>query len=694
MSRFLALAFLSLAVTANGTPRPLSDIVADAERFSVAVDLPRMESSVEDVEATTATTLARGAAALDQIAAQDPDSVSFDSTFGALDRLHRMFGDASQRLSLVRSTHPDQAVREAAASAVVELGNWWVGIDYHEGLYRILQTYVRQGETLDGQRARFVDEVMRDYRRAGLALPADERVVVEQLRKELNELTNTFEMNIAEAETALVFSADELAGAPDLLLSSPGVRQADGTYRVLANMTWHALAVLENCRVAETRKRVSIARGQLAREKNVALLTNIVALRAELAGRLGYGSWADFRTEIQMSGSARTAEKFERDLVAGLDEKFIAERETLRALKAQETGQPRAQLEPWDVAYYTEQLKHRRYSVDAEALRVYFEYTATLHGMFRTFERIFGLEFTQVEAESAWAPDVTLHLVSDAGTGEPLGLFYMDMFPRAGKYNHFACFPIRTGGPLENGRYALPVVSLVCNFPPPAPDQPSLLKHDDVVTLFHEFGHVLHALLGRAQFTRFSSFGVPQDFVEAPSQMLESWVWDKDVLDTFAADYRDPSRKVPPEAIAALEAARKATAATFYRRQLSFGLVDLTLHMLPPETNAPDVVTLGNRVLAEIAYPPAPDTAFVAYFGHLSGYDSAYYGYMWSLAIAADLASEFRNAPDGFLDASVGRRLREEIYAAAATRDVNDSIERFLRRARSLEPFLDFVGAK
>jgi thimet oligopeptidase len=266
------------------------------------------------------------------------------------------------------------------------------------------------------------------------------------------------------------------------------------------------------------------------------------------------------------------------------------------------------------------------------------------------------------------------------------------MFPREGKYNHFAEFGLIEGKLLAGGKYQRPTVALICNFPSPAKDQPSLLSHNDVETLFHEFGHAMHSIMTRAQYARFSGTSVPRDFVEAPSQMLENWVWDKKVLDSFAADYRDPLKKIPAEILAKLKEAKLATEGTRYRRQLSFGLTDLTLHTQIHGTNAKEAVPLSNKVLSDVFLAVPPDTAFVAYFGHLMGYDAAYYGYAWADAIAADMATVFERAPGGYFDQAAGRRLRTEIYEPGDSRDVNISIEKFLGRKRSLEPFLKKIG--
>jgi thimet oligopeptidase len=198
--------------------------------------------------------------------------------------------------------------------------------------------------------------------------------------------------------------------------------------------------------------------------------------------------------------------------------------------------------------------------------------------------------------------------------------------------------------------------------------------------------------LTRAKYSRFAGTSVPGDFVEAPSQMLENWVWDKKVLDSFAADYRDPSKKIPEQILDQLKASKLAVEGTFYRRQLSFGLTDLALHTQIHAGNARETVPLSNKIEGDTFFPEPPDTAFVAYFGHLMGYDAGYYGYAWADAIAADMATVFANAPEGFFDEQAGRRLRKEIYEMGDSRDVDISIEKFLGRPRSIDPFLKKIG--
>lgn len=688
-----ALAMLATCSLLQAQPVPLESFQALATQHRASLTLQHYPTTPEEVHARTTEALAAADAGLAALVARPAAEQTFANTFAAVDAINQAIGDLGAMLGTVAQASMVEAVRDAANAATVQLQEWSVGLTYREDLYLVLRAVAAAGPAPDAEAQRLVDFTMRDYRRAGLALPAAERAEVEALQKQLAALNTEFAININQARAPLDFTAAELAGVPASFLESPGVRQPDGTYRVMANITWHAQTVGENATAAETRRRVLTARSNLAREKNVGVLTRLVGLRAEIARRLGYASWADYQIETRMARTGAAAVQFEEQLVAGLEPKYTAELATLRALKAAETGDPAAQLAAWDVAYYTNRLLKDRYAVDTEALRVFFPYQPTVDGMFAIYQRIFGLKFTAVAPPYVWAPGVQLFVVQDAADGAPLGAFYLDMFPREGKFNHFACFPQKLGGVLADGTQDLPVAALICNFPAPSADLPSLLKHNDVVTLFHEFGHVMHAMLTRSRYVAHTGFAVPQDFVEAPSQMLENWVWDPAVLHTFAADYRDPARKLPAETIAALVAARQATEASATRRQLTFGLIDLALHAAPAATASQlDVVRTSNDIFTRVTLPMPEDTAFVAYFGHLAGYDAGYYGYLWAKVLALDMASAFRAAPAGFLDEATGRRLRREVYAVGHTRDVAESVERFLGRPSSQRAFLDYVG--
>ena len=671
---------------------PLAAFQQRAVKYNSIVTVPVFETTPEAVQATADKTIADGNAALDQIGRLKPGEVNFVNTIRQLDDVNYLTGTASDRLGLIEQTSTNAAVRDAATDAIKKLSGWSVGTDYREDVYAAVKAYANTQPGLAGEDKKLFDETLRDYRRAGLDLPKSQRDEVEKLRKQLTALETDFENNVTKATQPLKFTKAELAGVPDAFLAQQGIKTGDDEYTLKANITFHYLMVEDNAKLEATRKKMTVAQYNLAREDNLPLLKKILVLRDDIAHRLGYASFADYATETRMVKNAATAITFLENLKTGLQPKYDAELEEFRQLKIKETGDTNARIYIWDWRYFANELKKTKYNVDAEQLRVYFPMNRVLDGLFTIYQHIFGLKFERVEAPYKWVGDLQLYTVSDAKTGEPLGLFYLDLFPRDGKYNHFAEFGISEGKLLPDGKYQRPVCALVCNFPPPQPDKPSLMSHDEVETIFHEFGHAMHTILTRAKYSRFSGTSVPQDFVEAPSQMLENWAWDKTVLDSFAADYRDPKKKIPADILNQLKASRLATEGTYYRRQLSFGLMDLALHTQIHSTNADDVVPLSNQVLSDVSLPVPPDTAFVAYFGHITGYGAGYYGYAWADAIAADMATAFENSPDGYFDKKTGMRMRNEIYAVGDSRDVNVSIEKFLGRPRSIEPFLKKIG--
>ena len=374
-----------------------ADFQAAANQHQTVLKLVTYPTTPEEVKSIKVAVLKKADAALAALVAQQSAQLNFANTFAAIDALNGSIADTGAMLETVAQSSLSEAIRQSANEANVKLQEWNVSMTYREDLYLLLKSVADAKPTLEAEQQRLVDFIMRDYRRAGLALPVAERAAVEKLQKELAALTTEFSININNARAPLDFTATELAGVPQSFLDSPGVKQADGRYRVMANITWHAQAVSENAINPTTRQRLAFARNNLARDKNIPVLTKLVVLRAAIAQRLGYASWADYQIETRMAKNAATAIKFEEELVAGLDAKFAAELETLRLLKAADLKQSDAQLESWDIGYYTNKLLKDRFAVDTEALRVYFPYQATLEGMFAIYQKIFGLKFTAVE---------------------------------------------------------------------------------------------------------------------------------------------------------------------------------------------------------------------------------------------------------------------------------------------------------
>ena len=672
--------------------KTVDDFQPAAAKANAVLTLPDWEQTPDAIETSMNNAIAKANAALDKIGVQDLSKVTFKSTVVALDDVGYEAANAANKATIIKETNTNPAMRTAAENAVKIYQDWAVGVDYREDVYKAVKAFADTHPKLTGEDEKLFKETMRDYRRAGLELPPDQRKEVEQLRKELSKLGTDFDTNIVNSKAPVMFAKADLDGVPESFLASPGIRTGDDVYTVMANVTWQFNTVEENAKSEATRKQLYVIHDSLAKDKNVAVLNQMLALRNKIALRLGYKSWDDYQTEIKMAKTGMNAEKYINDLVTGSQPKFDSELAELQKLKAADTNDHNARIMVWDWRYYSNQRNKQKYDVDKEALRAYFPFQKVLDGMFSIYQNIFGLKFQKIAAPNKWIDDLQLYLVTDSATDEPLGMFYLDMFPREGKFNHFAEFEIVGGKLLPDGKYQRPTVALLCNFPPANGDTPSLMTHQDVETLFHEFGHCLHTIVTRAKYGRFSGTHVPGDFVEAPSQMLQNWVWDKKVLDTFAADYKDPSKKIPAEIVKKMNDAKLANAGVFYRRQFAFASLDLALHDPHPEDMPYDCVAISNPILEKVFLPIDPGTTFVSYFGHLNGYDAGYYGYAWADAIAADMATVFEKAKDGYLDKQAGMKLRHEIYEPGDSRDVNVSVEKFLGRKQSVQPFLKKIG--
>ena len=662
-----------------------------AHQYGVKLTIPDFPESVEAIEASEAELLKMLDTIGDQIAALEVSDLSFDNTFGALDWGSMEITNRILPIRIVNNTHANPEIRDAASKVIQRFSEAQIAFNYREDVYLNLKAFADSNPSLDDQEQRLVDDMLLEYERLGFDLPIEERARVEALNKELSALSIAFGDHIREANEVLVFTKEELAGLSDSFLES--IRNVEGEYEILPNVTHHVLTVFNRADSEATRKRVFEARNRRAMESNLELLSKMVNVRASLAKALGYETWADYRTEVRMAQNGDRALHFLEDLAEQLEPKFQQELQSLRERKITHTNNPDAELNVWDVRYYQQQQQQEEYAVDSESLRAYFPFERAVQGMFQIYENVFGIVIDEIENPTPWDPSVPLYIISDAATEKPLGLFYMDSFPREGKFNHFAKFNIIRAGTLPDGTYQRPTVALICNFPPPGENEPALLSFEDVETLFHEFGHCLHSILTESRFAHFSGTSVPLDFVEVPSQVLEFWLEDPEVLNLFAAHWQDLSQKLPEGIVERINASRKAEAGWFYRRQLAFGILDLTLHhQTDPEAVTQDIAGVTNRIVERIYMPFPEQTALVASFGHLAGYDAGYYGYAWADVIAADIANQFATAPGGFLDAEMGMRLRREIFEPGNSRDVNVSAERFLGRKPNNAAFVRSLG--
>src|SRR5207248_7700276 len=434
----------SLGVSA-AQMKTVDDFRASAVKANAVLTIPDWEQTPEAVEAAMKNAVAKANAALDQIGAQELGKVTFKSTVVALDDATYQAGLAANKATIIKETNTNPGVRTAAENAVKAFQEWAVGIDYREDVYKAIKAFADTHPKLTGEDEKLFKETLRDYRRAGLELPQDQRKEVEQLRKELSKLGTDFDTNVVKATAPVMFAKADLDGLPESFLAATRIKTGDDVYTVMANVTWQFITVEENAKSEATRKQLYLIHDTLAKDSNVSVLNQMLALRNKIALRLGYKSWDDYQTEIKMAKTGMNAEKYINDLVVGIQPKFDSEVAELQKLKAAETNDPNAKIMVWDWRYYSNQRNKQKYDVDKEALRAYFPFQKVLDGMISIYQNIFGLRFEKIAAPYKWIDDLQLYLVTDAASGEPLGMFYLDMFPREGNFNHLAQFAIISG---------------------------------------------------------------------------------------------------------------------------------------------------------------------------------------------------------------------------------------------------------
>jgi Zn-dependent oligopeptidase len=597
---------------------------------------------------------------------------AFDAAFAAL-------GEAAARASLARNVHPDAALREAAEAAEQAVDALSTELSLDRGLFEALSGLDVSGE--DGATRYLVAKSLRDFRRAGVDRDDATRARVKALREELVRIGQEFGRNIKDDVRAVELAPEELEGLPEDWRRAHPPRP-DGRVVVTTDNTDYVpfMTYARSARAREELWRLYRLRGH---PRNLDVLSRMLARRAELARLLGYPTWAAYVTEDKMIGSEAAAAEFVERIARAAEARMRRDHAQLLERKRQDA--PGAErVEPWDSAFLQERVKAERYGFDSQSVRPYFEYGRVKEGVLDVTARLFGLSYRPVSGAPVWHPDVEAY---DVVEGDALlGRIYLDMHPREGKYKHYAQFTLASG---QRGR-RLPEGVLVCNFPRPAPGVPALMEHGDVRTFFHEFGHLLHHVLGgRTRWASQSGVATEWDFVEAPSQMLEEWVWDPEVLARFAR-HVETGAPIPADLVRRMKAADEYGKGLMVRQQMFYAATSLELHRRDP--GAVDTTA----VVAELQerYTPfrhVPGTYFQESFGHLDGYSAIYYTYMWSLVIAKDLFGPFRAA--GLLDPGPARRYRRAILEPGGSKPAAELVRDFLGRPQTFDAYEAWLNA-
>lgn len=616
-------------------------------------------------------------ARLDQVAQVPAAERKIETTLLEFEDALSDFGDTANALTFMGYVAQDEALRKEGSACEEKVGQFYVSIFTRRDLYEAVKAV--KGRSPD--ETRLVSETVEAFERNGLKLSDKKLAEVKRLMTELSAKETKFAANLNNDTSTVEFTEAELQGVPADAMSR-FEKTADGRFAVTTKSTDY-VALAENASHAETRRRILFAYLNRGGPENTKLLEEATVLRSKIARLLGYKTWADYRTADRMAESRANVLEF----LNGLKSKLARRNrdDLAKLLMFKKELEPEAQrVEQWDVPYLSYQLKKRDYNLDNEKIREYFPADVVIRGLFEVYSKLLGVHFEEAGDARTWSDDVKLYKVRDAGDGKTIAYFYTDFFPRPGKYGHAAAFTLVSGRRLTDGGYKTPVSSIVANFTPPSGEKPSLLTHDEVETVFHEFGHIMHQTLTRAPFASLSGSSVARDFVEAPSQMLENWVWEPEILELISGHYQNHAQKLPGDLLKQMLAARDFNQGITYTRQLLYGLFDMTIHS---RNKATDVTRTYDKLFRQIAaLEPIEGGHFPGTFGHMmGGYDSGYYGYLWSEVYAQDMYSVFKAG--GLLNADLGRRYRENILEPGSMKESIDLLKGFLRREPSQDAF-------
>jgi oligopeptidase A len=669
--------------------------------LSIQFPIPFDRVRAEHVEPAVKHLLELATERLEGLAAS-PGPRTYANTMAVLDG---MTEDLDYAMSVVRHLESVATTPElrAAYNAVEPLASaFYSRIPLHEGLWRVLQEYAatEEAKSLTGARARFLIKTIAAFRRQGAALPPEGKAELERIDVELARLTTKFSENVLDATNKwelVIEDEARLAGLPpsalEMARESAAAKGRTGWRFTLQAPSYLAvMTYLDDPSIREQVYQAYQSRATVDPHDNRSLITRILELRKAKARLLSFTDFSDFVLEDRMAGNGAKAQDFLEELRRKTEPSFHRENKELEDFRRTLEGAAAPPLHPWDVSYYAEKLRKARYDLDEEMLRPYYPLDRVVGGMFETVQRLYGIRVVEQPGVPAWDPAVHYYKILD-GSGDFLGAFYADWYPRENKRGGAWMDAFITGQPSELG--FTPHLGLICgNMTPPAGGKPALLTHREVETVFHEFGHLLHHCLSRVEVRSLSGTSVAWDFVELPSQIMENWCWEREAIDLVAAHWQT-GEGLPEELFQRLRRTRTFRAANAMMRQLSFGLVDLALHReYDPERDG-DVIDYTRNLLQLFSPAPLPSThAMIAAFTHLFanpvGYAAGYYSYKWAEVLDADAFTLFRRM--GVFSREAGMMFRERILSRGDSDDPAELFRGFLGRDPDPTALLERAG--
>jgi len=627
----------------------------------------------------------------DSVGAVPRESVTYENVIKPLVDLDGDVHTESGTITFAANVALDKELRDASSAADKEITNAWIDLSLRKDVFLNVKAFsqTKEAQNLNYEEKRYLEKTLRDGKRNGLLLNKDDLEKFKNTKKKISELGIDFRKCLSEDTSHFFVEEKDLSGVPQDVIDSME-KDADGRRKVTTKYP-HYHPVIKNCNNPKTRFMMEKIFQSRCVEENTKRIEELISLRQKKASLLGYPTHAAFVLEEKMAKNPETVEKFLSDLSAKLQvlwKKEKAKMLKLKAAEAEEFGfEFDGKIAKEDFWYYGNQIAKKDYSVDHEKLKEYFPLETVTKGMLEIYQRLLGLKFTELENAEKWHDDVSLYQVDDKATGENIGYFFIDLHPRDGKYGHAAMWGLQPGSLDRNGNRQKAVASMVCNFPKSTAEKPALLQHRQVETFFHEFGHVMHGICSRTNMSTFYGTSTEGDFVEAPSQMLENWVWQEESLKMMSGHYKDGS-PIPQDLLKNLVASQVANEGGKSLRQMFFATYDFLVHT----RGEADTVQLAKDLYRDLlGIERIEGTNIGATLGHLVGYDAGYYGYMWSLVFAQDMF-DTRFAAEGVLNPKTGMDYRNMILRPGGSQDGDVMLKNFLGREPNQDAFLKSKG--
>ena len=616
------------------------------------------------------------------------DKRDFTNTVRALEDAYTSYWFVPKNLSLLSYFHQNADVREAAANLEAKGVDKKLSVFARKDVYKALKEYADTKPQLNHEDARLLAKWLERFERSGMALSEKDAEVYAKLNTErLNKITQ-YNVNLNNYKDELVVTREELDGLGETYINRLE-RTKDGKYIVTLKYPDYN-PFMSSAKSEKARKSLQEKFARRGGKENVKLLEDTVELRRKQATLLGFKRYPDYVLPVRMAKNYETLEAFLKNLQKEVTPLAQADIQAYLKLKEETTGQKADEMTAWNLPYWSNQYKKKYYQVDDDKIKEYFPTDKVISGMFEVFGNLFGVTFTKADLPT-WHPDVIVYQIKDKKTGELISNFYLDLFPRDGKYTHAATWSFVDRFELPDGQMQTPSVVIAANFTPAGNGVPSLLEHSEVETLFHEFGHVLQMSMATSKYATLTGDNVAWDYIEAHSQLLENWAWQPQVLKKISAHYKT-GKALPDEQISSLVKSKNVGVAAAFLRQNFLGQYDLALHTADKRV---DSTKLYSQMMKDISgIPMTKGTYPQASFGHIMSltdpYDVGYYVYAWSLVIAQDIFSCFE--AEGLFNAELGDKLRKYIYTPGTVYDENEMVEKFLGRPYNDKAFLKSLG--